>query len=433
VTFAENLSQFFSPTFDTRYDTVYALMIVGNNPHLNRGSISKIKNFVNLATAHKCSKKVCIDRDGDDIKDEKIQHCQQFKIDKNDKRCTNAESFVAIHFNSFCSEICSDKQCSRANERSKTNHASCTQKSSKEESPYGPSWCSCPSTQILEFSKNKAPINIDNTVPLVPIAPSIEKVTGHLYHETEIFGRKQSIKVHIKNIDPTTRTLQFILRYTKLNAFSDISDIMIFQQKYESVVDTTVTLRNLHAGQTYDIAVKGINDIGEGLPSNIIVTKIGFPMVDVGVYNIKTTEFIKENEIILKNYKYYDTASALPADREVLLRLIMSTKFPPIIERVTLHQEFSSEQDINNNKPLKLDEKSEYTECENVTNNMLPHEDVAAKSFQDVFTTCSIIVKSNEIGMDDNQDEMIMELRIWNKMNFLVAKNNITVTKGALV
>ena len=101
VEFAENLDDFYRPTFDTRFEHVYALAIVGINPASNRSCINTIRDFVALANAHKKN----IATDG-------INHCsKKRKRVVTNNSCIEPEAFVAIHFDSFCGYFCDAQFC----------------------------------------------------------------------------------------------------------------------------------------------------------------------------------------------------------------------------------------------------------------------------------------------------------------------------------
>jgi len=114
IIFAEHLSDFYAPTFDSRFDTVYGLVIVGMNPSHDRGSIGLVRDFIELATSRKL--------DGNDQdEDPKVTHCQKTTLYSKDDdtstnqsavQCTSKEKFVVIHFDSFCDEICDQRFCS---------------------------------------------------------------------------------------------------------------------------------------------------------------------------------------------------------------------------------------------------------------------------------------------------------------------------------
>merc|ERR1711957_950438 len=53
IVFAEHLSDFYAPTFDSRFDIVYGLVVVGMNPNNDRDSIALVREFIDLASSRK--------------------------------------------------------------------------------------------------------------------------------------------------------------------------------------------------------------------------------------------------------------------------------------------------------------------------------------------------------------------------------------------
>ena len=50
---AEHFSDYMAPTFDGRFDSVYALILVGYEPSSSRESIQTVRDFAALATARR--------------------------------------------------------------------------------------------------------------------------------------------------------------------------------------------------------------------------------------------------------------------------------------------------------------------------------------------------------------------------------------------
>ena len=230
IVFAEHLSDFYAPTFDSRFDIVYGLVVVGMNPNNDRDSIALVREFMDLASSRKRD-------DSDQIIDPKVTHCQKKILEskKNsdssqaDVECTSLETFVVIHFDSFCDEMCEHGFCSSGPELCPTinkssqsfcdysdddatkhgcfsnRHTGACFIDSNEGNvvswnhtfamlnpdhtidnnlkPFSDCWCSCPKTQIIQFVENNNPERLQENMPRVPTKPNIN-VTD--YEEDEM-------------------------------------------------------------------------------------------------------------------------------------------------------------------------------------------------------------------------------------------------------
>ena len=269
VTFAENLSDFYAPTFDSRFDRVYALILVGMNPSDNRKSISLIRDFVKLAASHKVK--------NGQLSDPEIIHCKKKHLQgEYYDRCIEHEAFVVIHFDSFCEELCTQKLCSIPKSSDSCSIDNSVSPCDNNNNPLNDCWCTCPKTQILQFVENGDPERlVEETLPRVPKKPKI-KVLGYLDHELERIEDQQMITVDVSGIDESTRYWKVILDYTMTKIIDGDVYFTNHQKKvYTKSNSTKITVDNLVIGRKYAVTVTGVNSVGEGRPSNKQDIKIG--------------------------------------------------------------------------------------------------------------------------------------------------------------
>ena len=129
---AEHFSDYMAPTFDGRYDIVYALILVGFEPSSSRESIETVRSFAALATARRTTSG-----------DPGVEHCIEEERDGT-VMCVDTMKFVAIHFDSFRAQFC----------------AASTPPSDCPATPdvFSECWCANPRTVAVEFVQSMEPV-----------------------------------------------------------------------------------------------------------------------------------------------------------------------------------------------------------------------------------------------------------------------------------
>jgi len=447
ITFAEDLSDFYAPTFDSRYDRVYALIVVGMNPTYTREGITKIREFVDLANSRLMKTK---DDDSDEEYDGIHTHCVKKQVGGT-TICTEYEKFVVIHFDSYCSDLCDSRFCPATNEKdmcpitaksSSIKDGSCYYDTTEEEKfgcvanrhsgmcwidkdknpvnydtpsakmnpdhditvmekPLSDCWCSCPQTQIMQFVQSRDPERLEENMPRVPERPEIGAVTGHSTEDMEDIGKNQVIQLDMTpDVKSTVRSWKLFVAH-EVPQVMDNGEVQ-FKTKEKVIYTKTnshrITLKGLSAGQTYKISVTGMNQVGEGRPSKKKEVTIQHRLVDLHVSKDDPGKPAERfNSLKIKSWL------------DMFLQMRLSSKIFGEISRVTFHY-------MKNSEPTVID-GTEFDEvgapltiCNPKNNETNVKESVASCSLKPLY-------------LDEDTD---LEIRIWDDTDLLVAKNYIS-------
>jgi len=392
IIFAEHLKEFYAPTFDSTFDRVYGLVIVGLNPHRHRDSMSLVRDFVDLATAQRY----------DNISglDPKINHCEIHVVDGNPE-CVHTEAFVAIHFDSYCADMCDPRFCIPGGNYKGSCYNSEDVMTSEHHidnnlNPLSDCWCHAPETQILQFVENRNPERLTDALPRVPKKPVIEEIKGDSETEMELFGTKQEIELNINGIDPNTQNWKVIVEYTEPDEKPNGDIDFLIRQRliYTRSNLGRVFIRNLWAGQMYDIYVAGKNGVGLGRKSDRKRVQVGHRIVDVDL-SIGTKQFT--NALTIPSW--------IPT---ITMNLTLSIETFSSVMTVTLHKDHSIDS-VDQLYYVDVDHSNEFAEC------------LELKAFGFSGAECSLK------NMDDLTIDTAMELRIWDDAELLIAKNTLNV------
>jgi len=440
ITFAEDLSDFYAPTFDSSYDRVYALVVVGMNPSYSRDSITKIREFTDLAKSRLMKNE---DGDNDEKYDEMYTHCVKKQVGETNK-CTEFEKFVVIHFDSHCSDMCDSRFCPSTYEKDMcpitAKKRSCDYSPAEEKKfgcvanrhsgmcwvnkngepvkwntpnakmhsdhdidnmdrPLSDCWCSCPRTQIMQFEQNGNPERLEKHMPKVPKQPTISSVMDYTENHMEDFGNNQVIKLEMLTPDKLTRSWKVFVEHVVPQEMDNGEVHFAVKEKkvYTTNKKSQIILRKLSAGQTYQVSVAGMNQVGEGRPSEKKEVTIQHRMVDLHV---------SEDDPAgtpATDFKSLEIQSWL----KMFVQMRLSTKISGEISRVTI--DYLSN---NANNEAVVDE-TEYSDAyEGIV-------DITPELNDDGTASCSI----EPLWLDDDAE---MEIRVWDDTDLLVAKNVIT-------
>uniref|UniRef100_A0A6T2DI56 Fibronectin type-III domain-containing protein n=1 Tax=Eutreptiella gymnastica TaxID=73025 RepID=A0A6T2DI56_9EUGL len=428
---ARHLADFFSWTFDSRYDRVYALVVVGNHPNQDRSGIATLRKFVQLAKARR-------------VTDPALghSHCVVRRNDATDvDECVESIKFVAIHFDSFCTDFCSldfcplrgeplncpttsnamppceisvdaaklwlckrndhTGQCGTNPEHNITNH----------DKPFSDCWCACPKTQVLEYVSSLAPTRLNGNMPVVPKKPVIDSIGSLLDMEPE--AESQTISINLAAPDPEDKlyidNYKVIIVWKELSLTSASAFIKKQRVMYTRGNKETIWVSGLLAGAQYSFGVAGINDQGEGPMSDLSVPQtVGYTMATV-IHISPAAETASSLE------PFVGTSPNWMA-RTVEVRLSL-----PAVEniaKVTLHGDFiTQEAALGTLQYLSEDPEasmrcSAYRDSEGHTNR-----------FQSV--TCAFNKHK------DNKDALLegeVQVRVWNSRNELLGMSPLTLT-----
>lgn len=436
ITFAEHLSDFYEPTFERRFDRVYGLVIVGMNPRRHREAITLIRDFVDLAAAHKQeSGNHCVVTNrsspnpsnpstpttDDEVSETpspatnptsnptpSITSAPTLSSTTNDQSdnepdsppaeipisyasiCTETEAFVVIHFDSYCSDFCDTDFCDIDSSFKGDCGTNLHDDIQNVTNAFSDCWCESPKTQILQFEGGKKPFRIDSAMPRVPMTPSIKDIVGT--HEMEPLGKNQKIQLEIDDIDTNGRNWKITVENQE-PVVSDNGDVDFFNQQRVIYTDSTqnkVVIYNLRAGETYDISIAGENGVGVGRAVEEKGIQVGHRMVDLEVMKVQNT---------------LEMPSWLPVD----LKLTLSVKTFTSIFAVTIHDKMS----IDSVDKWLYDNSEHTSDQVAVCGNLEPKE----------FEGASCVIQ----GMNVLQNSTIMEFRVWDDTDLLIAKNKINV------
>ena len=212
---ARRLSDFFSATFDSRYDRVYALVLVGSNPSRDRSGIDMLRKFVSLAQARKLPSPL-----------RGQTHCVvRRNAFTGADECMETLKFVAIHFDAFCREFCQADFCPQSGQplNCPTTSADtppceisadaaqrwfCSRNAhtgkcgvepehgiANNARPFSDCWCACPKTQVLEYVRSQASVRLKEAMPVVPPKPEIASVDLLLDMEPE--AESQLVRLNV--------------------------------------------------------------------------------------------------------------------------------------------------------------------------------------------------------------------------------------------
>jgi len=423
ITFTDTFSDFMSPTVDLKYDRVYALVLVGMEPEHLRNDMELIRAFIDLAHARK-----------NDSDRREISHCLSRQI--NDETiCSEVQSFVVLHFDSFCEDVCDLQFCPLPGKpelcpttssispcdysvleakkfqcSSNTYTGSCyiddgngSVMMSPEHTihnkakPFGDCWCSCPKTQVIEFQRNKSAKRLDEDLPRVPSKPRKLEISGYNENEMEPSAKNQRIKLKISQ---TTSVLNWKITLDYLVPVIADNGDMTFVSQQDVIIsrpEEEVLLQRLVAGQSYDISVAGINSIGDGQPIVEKGIQVGHRLTDVIVkYRGSRDEFVTIRK-----------EGVIPAWLDVYLDLTLSIQTFSSILHVTIHQNPS------------IDSVGIWTyDPQNFTDKLADCGEV-----KDVTSSgASCFIKQHTLKGDQ-----MLELRVWDDTDLLIAKNKISV------
>lgn len=429
ITFATKLSDYQKSTVNTGIDRTYALVLVGLHPENQRDELQLVRDFVDLAK-NRIKPQIST----------KIEHCVWSQV--GDRiLCGETLKFVAIHFDSFCGDLCDSQFCPKEGEpelcsststvspcdydsdaaethqcTSNTFTGSCYIDSSKNPVPWEPDsaitmnpkhsidnhnqplsdcWCSCPRTQIMEFVKNQNPKRLTSDMPRVPLTPVISHVSGEKFDEMEDYGTNQRIELVLHD-NPNTDKFKVTLSKTKSDTTEngDVSFTVHEKVVLTPSYDTEVALTNLDAGQTYSIDVTGINSVGEGYPSDQKKVKIGHRMADIYL-DLKPEE---ESPPI--------RTLQIPSFLNVVLHVRLSTEYDEKMFRVTIHESKSAPGSVE--EMIGINDGEIYNECQELRNV--------------TWTGSACTLNANAVAIESDKE---MELRVWDDSELLIAKSSI--------
>jgi len=391
ITFAKHLSDFYAPTFDGRFERVYGLVIVGTNPHRNRDSISLIRDFVDLATAHKKQD------DNQEIVDPKINHCLFRNID-NATRCIETEAFVAIHFESYCEDLCDKQFCNHnlnyTGSCYENNIMTAEHHIDNKLNPLGDCWCYVPETQIMQFVQSRSPERLTEDLPRVPKMSIVADILGDSDAEMERFGTKQQIELNITDIDPNTQNFKVTLEYTEpdINLDGDIDFSTHQKIRYTKGKQSRVVLKDLWAGQVYSLYVAGKNAVGLGRSTPKMTIQVGHRMADIDA---------------LIHGSVFANALAIPSWLPIKMNLTLSVR------------SFSSLLAVTINTDNSTDSVDEWEYDNHNSDLFVKCKELKARGFDGA--SCSIK------NMEALSNDAVMELRVWDDTELLIAKNPIGI------
>jgi len=422
IIFAEHLKDFYAPTFDSSFDHVYGLVLVGLDPHLRRNSMSLIRDFVDLAAAHK------LDKTSANVNiDPKISHCQ-IKVIGDKEECVHKEAFVAIHFDSYCGDICDPDFCM---DKDPPHVGKCgidlSAAITNTDNPLGDCWCNDPTTQILQFVENGNPVRLDKDLPRVPKQPVIDKVEDEGEDKMEPFGKNQDIELHIGNIDESTRNWKVTVEFTEANEQGDGNVDFLINQRviYTRSNLGRVVIRSLWAGQLYDIYVAGNNAVGLGRKSVVKKVQVGHRMVDI-------TLTVGGGDPIVNTLTIPSWLESIKLD------LTMSVTTTSEIMTVTLHESISEEDSVDNWDLNDYPDKK--AECLLLQYQQNPEQDPQnpeqdpqnpEQDQQNPDVSCSF-GKMEGLNFANGSNSK-MELRVWDERDLLLAKNILNVLAPSAV
>lgn len=170
---------------------------------------------------------------------------------------------------------------------------------------------------------------------------------------------------------------------------------------YTRTSNVRVVLRNLDAGRHYDIAVAGVNSVGVGLPSEKISVQIGHRLADMHVSMSYVNATDPSNPI---DFQQFD----VPSWRIAHLNLRLSTPSSDKIFKITVHEDNIHPDCVDSYKKECYDMAELVTEC------------VELKDASESGTSC-VLPKLEKVLTEDT----LMELRVWDNTNFLIATNKI--------
>ena len=367
VIFAENLREYMAPTFDTRYDRVYAAIIVGMNPNSDREGIAEIRKFVSLAKARHVPG---LHEDTD--------HCIFTTSPDGDQVCLETLKFIAIHFDSFCGDFCNlpfcakqigeedwplcpttnsgitdgtcdvdeqtsiELQCTINDYKGKCGEAGFESESrSNDANPFGNCWCACPTSQVIEFVNNAAPQRLTDSMPMKPEAPTIVNITDL---PTEADPNNQIAVIHLQPVSSVTTaenhpfnyairiSSKFIRNTGETTEYLTASRFEFTDNDHETIV-----VRQLEAGETYQFKIAGMNDVGLGPYSVSDYIKIGHRMP----FEILSCVQPMKSDGITCNQPKVHPSRTLPAWLDTYSRIQLTTKAPTRMVRITIHETLS--------------------------------------------------------------------------------------------
>jgi len=388
ITFADNLSDFYGPTIDLKYDRVYALILVGMQPEQRRKELKIIRKFVNLAKSRKNPS------NGDNM----ITHCMQ-NISNETKQCRiETQAFVAIHLDSFCGDLCDPQPFCPLQDQSNNCQLVGENSACNKMNPFNDCWCSCPETQVVQFVRNQNPERLDENMPSVPAKPIIANIQGYSTNQTERYGKNQKIEVVMNHSEDNALQWKVTLDYSVLTfenrviRFVPHEKIIVTKTKQSRII-----IRDLSAGQTYDVYVSGMNSIGEGKPSEMMTIQVGHRLVDISSYAQVGDSFFP----ILPSHLF-------PSWLSVNLNLTLSVGSTSI-SQATIHYNENPVNSVDSFKGNPNNMTDLYAKCSDPTKVTL--------------SSASCTMSSDTVLMVDKD----MELRIWDDSNLLLAKKKITV------
>jgi len=158
-----------------------------------------------------------------------------------------------------------------------------------------------------------------------------------------------------------------------------------------------IIIRDLSAGQIYDVYVAGMNSVGEGKPSEMMTIQLGHRMVDI-------SSNVQEGNSFSPIFQSH----LFPSWLSVNLNLMLSVGSTSI-SQVTIHNNTSPLNSVDLFKGDPNNMIDLYAKCSDPTNVTL--------------SSASCTMSNHTTLMYDTD----MELRIWDDSNLLLAKRKITI------
>jgi len=423
VTFAQHLSDFFAPTFDARFDRVYALILVGFNPNADRSGIARVRDFINLARSRLSSNG-----------QEGVKHCVERAAynDPDAIECSEQLGFVAIHVTSFCQDFCrpgfcqldpaGNQTCPSAEPDMPTGcwlgeedaetlrcHVSkhvgkCSANKSSEHHitnnnrPFSDCWCACPKTQVIEYYRSQPAKRLTDELPRPPREPKILEVVGHDVPERLPF--KQTAMLHL---DPShfdnARNYRVTLLWDEPVQDGAIAKFHERQAVQETVErDEWIPLRNLAAGRSYRLEVQGLSKQGAGRPAVL-------PGAFQAAHRMATVTYVPVGKRPATP-RYNEGPGWLPS--RTVIQLSVRAKYA--IESATVHEVFA--------EPGNISRMTFDSSDEPLLTCMDPDQDTVSETMIE----CYMAFDSLAIDMDKK-----LQLRVWDITGLLAAISDISL------